>query len=253
MSLNFNTFNIGGSNSGGGGGAADASFIPLGTIFTVKADGTGDFTTLNDAIDYLDGKWSNGIVTINLDEGTHTLTKNISLTRSINIPKITISGQSGGGTIVEVPATLTGAMVTFYWAIHFHFAYINFEKVAGGLTSNGFDISRGTNVSLNSCSFENFDKCLVVTDTGSSVVYGAMSFTNFTTALSVEGGLVASRSNTAFTFTNPTSSGTAFSVSYGGQIHAGANNSMAYTKIATHASQTVGSANNNGWITGVSV
>ena len=108
MALNFNTFNIGGSNSGGGGGAADASFIPLGTIFTVKADGTGDFTSLNDAINYLDGKWSNGIVTINLDEGTHTLTDNISLTRSINIPKITISGHSGGGTIVEVPETLTG-------------------------------------------------------------------------------------------------------------------------------------------------
>lgn len=76
------------------------NFIPGGTVIHVKLDGSGDFTNLNDAINFLLGKWTNGSITIKLGSGTFTVNSTISInTSSFNIPYLTISGIAGSSII----------------------------------------------------------------------------------------------------------------------------------------------------------
>lgn len=53
----------------GGGLVSDSNFLPNGTILTVELDGSGQFTKLSQAINFLHKKWSNGTVIIQLGEG----------------------------------------------------------------------------------------------------------------------------------------------------------------------------------------
>ena len=55
--------------TGGGGSGSDPNFLPNGTILTVELDGSGQFTKLSQAINFLHKKWSNGTVIIQLGEG----------------------------------------------------------------------------------------------------------------------------------------------------------------------------------------
>lgn len=90
------------ANSSGGGTGTDVNFIPAGTVVDVKLDGSGQFTKLSDAINYLTGKWSNGTVTIQLGEGTFEETESITIDgNKFNISNLEIKGNSSTGTIVS--------------------------------------------------------------------------------------------------------------------------------------------------------
>ena len=79
-----------------------SGYIPSGTVISVKTDGTGDFTTLSDAVSSLVGKWSNGTVTISLGNGTFTESSGITLNGSyFSIPLIVITGQGKANTTVS--------------------------------------------------------------------------------------------------------------------------------------------------------
>lgn len=78
-----------------------SNFIPRDTIFTVKANGTGNFTTIQSALDFLEGKWSNGEVTISIDADTFTITTLLVLNQKFNIPCLLIKGVSKDTTIIN--------------------------------------------------------------------------------------------------------------------------------------------------------
>ena len=79
-----------------------SDFIPSGTIINVKLDGSGDFTTLTDAANYIKGKWSNGGVTIKLSDGTHQVANTLTFSKfDSNIPVLKILGTSRTNTIIN--------------------------------------------------------------------------------------------------------------------------------------------------------
>lgn len=76
-------------------------FIPAGTILTVETDGSGDFTNLSSAIKYLNGKYSNGSVTIKLGDGTFVENTNFDVNgQSFNISSLIIEG-NGSTSIIK--------------------------------------------------------------------------------------------------------------------------------------------------------
>lgn len=77
-------------------------FIPSGTVINVKTDGTGDFTKLSDAVNYLTGKWSNGQITIKSGSGTFTESGMVTIEGNLfNIPKLIIKGNGRTDTIIN--------------------------------------------------------------------------------------------------------------------------------------------------------
>lgn len=78
----------------------DGNFIPAGTVITVEADGSGQFTKLSEAIEYLTGKWSNGVVTIQLGEGDFVEESTINIPE-FNINMLQIIGQGADKTSIS--------------------------------------------------------------------------------------------------------------------------------------------------------
>ena len=76
-------------------------FLPDGTVINVKTDGSGDFTKLSDAVNYLTGKWSNGTVTIQLGDGTFNETSPLTINCDFNIPYLIIKGNGTSETTVQ--------------------------------------------------------------------------------------------------------------------------------------------------------
>lgn len=79
-------------------------FIPAGTILTVKTDGSGQFTKLSEAINYLTGKWSNGTVTVQLGEGEFIEENTINIPE-FNINTLKIVGQGVDKTSISCSNT----------------------------------------------------------------------------------------------------------------------------------------------------
>ena len=79
-------------------------FIPPYTTYHIEADGSGDFETLRDAVEFLgDGKWSSGTVNIELGEGNFDLFGTLNWGSSTtNIPNIHIFGQGMNATTINV-------------------------------------------------------------------------------------------------------------------------------------------------------
>lgn len=94
------------------GGDIKNSYLAPDTTLTVKTDGTGDFTSLNDAISYLTGKWSTGTVNINIAAGTYTTTSKIDIAgTSFNIPRLIISGASADTTIISCATAQSSGII----------------------------------------------------------------------------------------------------------------------------------------------
>lgn len=79
----------------------DSNFIPKGTVITVELDGSGDFTSLHDALNYIEGKYSNGEVTIKLGKGTFVAPKISINTARFNFSQLIISGTTREETIIS--------------------------------------------------------------------------------------------------------------------------------------------------------
>ena len=111
MTLGFSTdFDV--SKGVGGSSVADDNYLAPDTTLTVKTDGTGDFTSLNDAISYLTGKWSTGTVNINIAAGTYTTTSRIDIAgTSFNIPRLIISGASADTTIISCATAQSSGII----------------------------------------------------------------------------------------------------------------------------------------------
>ena len=89
---------------GQGNDIVDDKFLPDGTIITVGASGA-DFTSFTDAIEYIKSKFSDGVVTIQLDAGTYVLPLGYSIpTSSFNFGLLIIKG-AGDTTILQREST----------------------------------------------------------------------------------------------------------------------------------------------------
>ena len=81
---------------------SNANFLPANHEITVATDGSGDFTSLVDAVNYLRDKYSNGQIRIHVLSGTYAINGYINLDGTLgNISKIIIYGDGIDNTILN--------------------------------------------------------------------------------------------------------------------------------------------------------
>ena len=232
------------AHSGHTGFMSDANFLPDGTVINVKTDGSGDFTSLKSAIDSLSGKWSNGVITIQLGNGTFNETSTIGFPR-VNITELIIKGNGTSNT------TLLGDFNdTFFIRIEDVNYTIQFQnlKISRGAKDSGRRglVSEGINsLLIVDCAFDNCSTGLAGTSCKMKM-YGT-SFSNCVNAIvAASGCFIGSAWGVTLSFTNCTK---AFTVEDGGIISIYAV-TCTYSNVTTKVSQTVGSVTANGLILG---
>lgn len=245
MSLNFNGINIGGS-----GGISNENYIPANTIINVELDGSGDFTTLADATNYIKGKWSNGAVIVQLGNGTFDITTISIDTINFNIPLLLIRGSGTSNTTLRCISRDETAITVFDWS---GVVFRSFTMDGLNQSNNicGIRPSTKSDIKMDNIKFQNMLIGIGVSSNNHCELSGNLSFENVTYGVdSRHGGRIClAEASTGWSFTN---CNTAYRVSTGGQIH-GTSLSVTYTNVTNKVSQTVGTATNNGWITGITV
>lgn len=208
------------SNGTTGGAQQDTNFIPANTILTVKTDGSGQFTKLSEAINYLTGKWSNGTVTIQLGEGAFD---SLTYTTSSSIPLLIIKGVSQSATTItsvnltgigfcqltdlSVESTSTPAVsVNDY--VHLICKRVKMS-VPNASRATVMTVSHLARVNVNTCIFHSDTKggTGFYLTTGVPIgTYGNCTFENLNTAAYVQyGGILCNKgSNTYTNITNAT-------------------------------------------------
>ena len=193
-----------------------SDFIPAGTVINVGASRT--HTTLTSALNSLANKWSNGQVTIKLDDGTYTEKLNISLVNAI--PLIQVLGTSRNNTIIHYEPTGD-------WEIHctisggsFLFSTLTFSG-SNSKNSEGMMLDNCANIQLQNVSFKNYQYgCLEVSMGSNATLKDSISFENVGTAGTIAvftntGGNVTSSAEASISINN---FGTGFSTSSGGKV-----------------------------------
>lgn len=93
-------------------GGANATYIPENTTYTVKTDGTGDFSLLSEAITFLQNKWSSGTVTIDIGAGTYEDGKISISQKLIGFPDLVIKGAGKDNTIIHNTSTSQAVLIS---------------------------------------------------------------------------------------------------------------------------------------------
>lgn len=235
-------------------GGANSTYIPPNTTYTVKTDGTGDFTSVADALSYLNGKWSSGTVTISIGEGTFQVADNLTISRNNNIPYVELVGSGTNKTILSnssIEAYSNGITINHPYCRVSGFTYTRPNGTIS-TTSRGICPSAESKVIISNVEILNCTPAIMAT---CAIVRLAGTLTMSTGAYGVLascGSLVSTNWGTTFNITDVGTGGSAIAVEAGGQLHvyAGVFN---WSNVTNKVSQTVGSATNNGWITGVTV
>lgn len=237
------------------GGGSEATRLASGTTLTVKTDGSGDFTTIQDAISYLNGKWCEGVVTIQLGNGTFTFDSNLNF-NFIAIKRLNLTGSSLGETILSDTRT---TLSSNQYSIRVNMPYFSISKLslqgsASSYAKESIGILVESEASLATISNVSIDHFSIgIQSTASKVQISNtinISDCGYTGFRCRGAGVLCSNWAPAITLNTIGSYG--FAVDYGGIISL-TNPNITYTSVSTHTSQTVGTATNDGWITGVTV
>lgn len=233
-------------DSGHTGFMSSENFIPNGTTITVKSS-DGDFTNLNDAINSLEGKWSNGKVSIVIDAGTFVHNGMIDIRNGDKffIPMLDIQGSGINDTTLDYTANTTdtydikASTTTTMWIRNLTVKSNNHR----GITATGGSIVFLQNISTDGCNIG------IRSESNSNIILvNSVSIKNGITGILSKGGNIGCIGGTQTIFS---SINTAFSVEGGGMLRL-TNPSYSGTNVTNKTSQTVGTATDNGWITGIS-
>lgn len=257
MSISFNVSDIGGvpshsqlsnldyANSGHTGFMSSENLIPDGTIYTIEADGSGDFDTLDEVINSLQGKWSNGKVTIQFGAGTfvHDTAIDIRNGDKFFISMLDIKGSGVNDTILDY-STNTGiydikaSTMTTMWIRSLTVKSNNHV---------GIGVTGGSTVFLQNVGVYGCSEGIRSESNSNVILVTSIAAENCSYGICSKGGNIGCIGGCATTFKNTT---TAFYVEGGGMLRL-TNPVYSGTNVTNKTSQTVGTATNNGWITGV--
>ena len=220
-----------GTISSVGGGGTDTNFVPAGTILTVKTDGSGQFTQLSEAINYLTNKWSNGTVTIQLGEGAFD---SLTYTTSSSIPSLVIKGVSQSATtITSVYLTGNGFCQLIDLSVESTkapavYAYDSVHLICKGVKMSVPNATSNVVMAVRHLARVNVDTCIFHSDTKGGTgfylntgvpigIYGKCTFENLNNAAYVQyGGILCNMgSNTYTNITNKTNKDYGYSTSDG--------------------------------------
>lgn len=223
MTLDFTDVNFDVSKGVTNGGE-DANFLPADTIIKVELDGSGDFTKLSDALNYLTGKWSNGKVIIQLGAGTFTESSEYILYgKNFNIPAIEVIGNGVNSTIVNYTTESEVVILTVSNVSNIYIHDIKFTHTGGSTSTKYWGIrnTEHTNASYSDCAFDGLASALISVNSAITNVYGNMTFTNARVALAAQyGGTITSQEMAL----NISDSLTAITISHGGRMGTSSSN-----------------------------
>lgn len=230
----------------------DINFIPPNTTYLVKADGSGDFETIKDAVDYLEGKWSTGTVTIELEAGTFEFSSQVNINQqNTNIPLIVIKGQGASSTILKNTNSTTGQYILGFYKANAKVSDLSLLRDGGSKSTNyrGILVEDSSKVFVKNVSATGINRIVYVAGDSHCELSGTISFTSGDIAIACAGSKIYSGWQATW---NITDANRGLQVTYGGLIN-GYNTTCNFTDVTTKTSQTVGTATNDGWITGITV
>ena len=229
---------------------SNANFLPANHVITVATDGSGDFTSLVDAVNYLKGNYSNGTINIHVLSGTYAVNGIITLDESLgNISKVNIYGDGIDNTIFNFTN-----ITNYKGAININ--YVNTLFTFKDLTIVNQDTAKdnrlGINVLLaraiiNNCKTVNFFEG--VTSARGSNVYITTKVTNNdckSAIVAYAGGHISTGYGTQFVVTNATYG---IWVDMGGTV-ALASVQRVFNNVTNSTNTTIGSTTANGYIGG---
>lgn len=147
------------------------NFIPDSTI-TVETDGTGDFTTLSAALEYIANKWSNGRVAIILGEGTFTESESITIPR-YNFSGLVIQGQGVDKTTLNIPCTnASGAIVVNETRQNIWIQKIFFNNSSPSISGAGICALNGGSARVTDSKFSDYIRGGFITQQGGTFWIG---------------------------------------------------------------------------------
>ena len=230
-----------GTISSVGGGGTDVNFIPAGTVVDVKLDGSGQFTKLSDAINYLTGKWSNGTVTIQLGEGTFEETEPITIDgNKFNFSNLVICGTNRDNSIISF--NISGIVNYFEELVVEHKTNVLFKDIS--LSGKGRTLVSSGNIVLNNVCISSQGNICFYCLSGTSYLDGII-LKDAQLGLAVTGRL---NSNYQSNITLQ-SLITGIQVTRGGLIALN-NLKKVVTNVTNLTNQSIGTANGNGFISG---
>ena len=243
MSLNFNNFNLGGNNGGGGG--ASNNYIPAGTTITVGTDKT--YQSIQSAYNSLEGKWSDGIVTIKIDDGTYN--EKLVLNKICNIPNLVIEGTTKTGTVIHYEPTADWGQVIYVTKQKLTFKNITVECI-DTYNYSGFNIDTLSTVYLDGVVIKDMKYRAILASGGSNVYVldGGLIISNASTkgtaaVHTILGSLFTCSWNKAISISNFT---TAFSAANGG-TNALNDPVLTFTSVTTQYSPALNNMSGTGW------
>ena len=167
------------------------NLIPHGTIFTLDSDGFGDFETINDAVKYLNGKWSNGTVTIKLNAGTYTqqMEPDIILDGDkFNIPMLIITGENKSNTIINViDNTVNDDRTCSIYGTNVMFSNLTFimNRNPEHQLEHCFSVNsehksyKEASLVIKDCDFDGFSRVVWTDNNATTIICGNVHITNF--------------------------------------------------------------------------
>ena len=225
------------------------NYLPKGTTINVKLDGTGDFTSLADAIDSLEGKWSDGNVVIQLGSGTFEVTSSLSISPfKCNIPIIDIVGVSTTDTIIDNKISVQWN--SFLSISNNGLVRLRNLKITGKSSKStggyiGISVSKTGTCELAGVITDGVDRIIETSSGGRALITGTNSFLNCHDAFFTKTGTIALNSTTS-SFTNVE---TAFYVEGGGIIQK-FEGTLSYSSVTNKTNVTANTVTSNGIIMG---
>lgn len=225
--------------------------LPDGYTINVATDGSGDFTSLQDALNSLNNKVCVGTVTINIGAGTYNITSQLVITNN-HIPCLNIVGANYTTTILNFSniSAWTGAI-----QLNNSRSYTFFDKLTIQNAGSTSDNSQGVRLDNSYCKFGtiNLKNWSIGADSnnGSELIIGSNNG-NFYTENCVKclqsesAGSIKSAYSVRFTFTNAT---TALNVATGGMIIL-STTKKTFTNVTNEANQTLNTMVATGYIMG---
>ena len=224
---------------------SNENFIPAGTTINVKLDGTGDFTNLQSAINFLDNKYSNGVVNIQLGSGTFNITSPISLnvTKS-NLGRLEIYGQGVNDTIIKCTSGVTDQFFTIQGMGGYMVRLYNFTVDGNNQCNHGITAQLGSHVLVDTTKSTKMAISCYYIRRGAHMISKNIVALTGKIGISCDNSDFVADVGSTLTITSCT---TGLNVSGGGVIR-GRYVTKAFSSVTNENSQTAGTFNSNGFI-----
>lgn len=225
----------------------DSNFIPANTTFHIEADGSGDFATLQEAITYLQGKYSNGQINIHFGNGTFDVQSTVYINKNnFNIPIIMIRGNGADKTTLNFLYDHEWRFGIEIYKQDTHFMNLHLTTANGRANHHrALYISCGGNMMVENVTADNFYDVVITSRGASATLVGTINVSNCNNLVNAyAGGMANSFDDTNIIANNVYE---VFLATLGGFISISTSN-YSGTSVTKKSNVSIGTINSNGYV-----